>query len=308
MKRLIFFSLILTFLLSIIVAQGTDPDLKITIPKDYRNTPTSVIYTYSPTTGLFTPVQAAASGALIVSVRDEIAPVVLGNFNQVVDSSVTTEATVIGETTVVVDDTTGTYHNKYVIIFSSVANRFYVGTVLSIGANSLTLDTPFDFAFPVGSNINYTNRDMNVDGSSTTQVFGVRGQSADTITTVFDVTRIIITCVTDTPVDLTKFGDLTALTNGLVLRKRDGVYQNIFNVKSNQELAGIMYDFTVEAATNPAQGVDGFVARLTFGGKEKLGAVIRLNPGEDLEFLVQDDLTDLTSLRIVGEGHIAIEE
>lgn len=38
--------------------------------------------------------------------------------------------------------------------------------------------------------------------------------------------------------------------------------------KDNAEIAGIMYDWNPFAATNPAQGTDGFVARLTFGSEQ----------------------------------------
>ena len=67
------------------------------------------------------------------------------------------------------------------------------------------------------------------------------------------------------------------------------------------------YDWTPYLATNPQQGQDGFLFRLTFAGMNKLGVAIRLNPGEDLQFLVQDDLSGITVLEVTAEGHVVFE-
>lgn len=56
-------------------------------------------------------------------------------------------------------------------------------------------------------------------------------------------------------------------------------------------------------ATNPAQGVYGFLTRFNFSGQENLGVVIRLEENEALELVVQDDLTDLVDFKIMVQGH-----
>jgi len=130
-----------------------------------------------------------------------------------------------------------------------------------------------------------------LNGSVTPQTFGIRGSGVgEPIGAEFDITRIIIKCHASTAVDLNKFGDLAKLTNGLILRKRDDIYQNLFNIKDNGELAGLLYDWTVYQASHPTQAVDGFAARLTFSGQSKIGVTVRLAAGEDLEFIIQDDL------------------
>ena len=73
---------------------------------------------------------------------------------------------------------------------------------------------------------------------------------------------------------------------------------------SNAEIAGIMFDMNIYSAANPQQGFDGLNARLTFGGQSKLGVVIRIASGEDLQLIVQDDLTGLLAFEIMIEGHI----
>ncbi len=69
-------------------------------------------------------------------------------------------------------------------------------------------------------------------------------------------------------------------------------------------MAGITLDWDPYAAANPQQGINGFVSRLTFSGQEKLGVVTRLELGEDIELIVQDNLSTLISLEVVAEGSL----
>jgi hypothetical protein len=211
-----------------------------------------------------------------------------------------------GAYTITVTSTTGFIAGRYIILFDPASKNFSTYTQVGAPAGSvITLDTPLDFAYPSGTFADTAITNMNVDGSGTARVFGLRGTGAPPgVDISVDITRIIFRCLTATAVDLTTFGDLAKLTRGLVLRKRNSVVENIFNVKDNGEIAGIMYDFSVAAATNPQQGVDGFTGRLTFGGQSKIGVVIRLPIGDDLELLVQDDIDGLTVLEVIAEGHI----
>jgi hypothetical protein len=250
-----------------------------------------------------------SNGSIDVNSLDPTMTPVIVNFNKIVTSTTLTDTVAIDDYTIVVDDTTGVFANRYLTIFNVTLNRFYVGNVLSINVDTLTLDTPLDAAYPAGSFVDITTDEMAVDGSGASQTYGVRGVSPSPIGLSVDIVRIIFTCVTDSPVDLTKFGDITGgLTKGLVLRKRDGTYDNIFNVKTNRDLAGTMFDWEPYLASNPQQGVDGFVSRLTFGSMGKMGVVIRLMAGEDLELLVQDDLSDLATFKITAEGHFSEEQ
>lgn len=247
--------------------------------------------------------------AVDVAIQDQITPPVIANFNQILGFSLTSVATVIGEYTITVDDASSFSSGNYVIMYSPSDLRFYLGHVLSKATNMLTMDNPLDFAFPVGSVIKSTNTNLAVNGGTTPVVFGLRGVSETyPFDVVFDVTRIMFFCETASACSLALFGDLTALTKGLVLRKKNGDYYNIFNVKSNGELAGIMYDFQIIASTNPVFGQDGFIGRLTFAGQDKIGVALRLRSGEDVELLVQDDLSGLTKLEVVAEGHVVSED
>ena len=249
---------------------------------------------------------------LDVTLQDQATPSIIAKFNRVLNSTETVGAVAINDTTVTLDDTTEVAVGSYLVFFNPTSVRFMTATITSIATiPTVEIDTPFDFAFPAGTFVDVTNTNMAVDGSTTPVIFGLRGVGVPLgVNIVADITRIIISCTATSAVDLSKFANFAKLIKGLVLRKRDGVYENILNIKSNREMAGIMYDWTPFASTNPQQGIDGFVARLTFSGQSKIGVVKRLALGDDLEVIIQDDLLtaqggeSITELEIVAEGHI----
>jgi hypothetical protein len=239
-----------------------------------------------------------------VNIQDQHTGVIIASLsNEIASSTLATSPTAIDDLSFDVADATGFLTGHYLSIFNIDANRFYLATILGISTNTLTVDTPLDFAFPVGSFITAGEINLNVNGESTPVIYGLRN-TEEAIGSAFDITTLIFTCLTDTAVDLSKFGDITGgLDNGLVLRKKDGEYANTFNVKSNGDISNIM-DFDPQSATNPAQGQDGFIGTMTFAGQNKMGVTIRLEPGEDIQLIVQDDLTSLTSFSVIAEGHI----
>lgn len=238
-----------------------------------------------------------------VSIQDQTTPIIIASFSKEEAATTLSVLGVINLRTITVTSPTGFAAGKYLSIFSVVDNRFFLGLIISVVGSVVTLDTPLDFAFPVGSFVTCGTRNMNVNGSVTPVIFGVRNTD-EQIGSEFDITRIILHCETTAAIDLSKFGDIVGgITNGIVMRKVDGVQRNVFNAKTNGELKSLMYDFDITSAINPAQGQNGFTGRLTFGGQEKLGVVIRLKQGEDLQIVIQDDLSGLELLEIICEGH-----
>ena len=246
--------------------------------------------------------------ALDVALQDQTTDPIIAYFNQVHNS--TTLAVAVPDVStnpriIVVASATGIVVGSYIILFDPASVRFSTFFATAVNGVNITLDSPIDFEYPIGTFVDVAIVDMSVNGSVTPQVFGLRGTGAPPgIELSFDVTRIIFTCIAASPVSLSLFADITALTNGLLMRSRNARTKNVFNVKDNREIQGLMFDFTPSVATNPAQGEDGFVSRLTFGGQNKIGVVIRLPIGEDLEMWIQDNLLAITSFRIHAEGHI----
>ena len=135
------------------------------------------------------------------------------------------------DTVINVASATGMLVGDFIGIFSGVSgeNRFYFGEILIIATLAITLDTPIDFEFEAGDPVLNSTRDLNVNGSVTPQIFTVTtGTGIDGIEV--DITRFIISMVSSSAMDDSKFAHLSKLTNGLVLRQVDGTFQNIFNV------------------------------------------------------------------------------
>jgi hypothetical protein len=103
--------------------------------------------------------------------------------------------------------------------------------------------------------------------------------------------------------DDSKFGGRIALVNGIALRKNIPTAGNIhlWNCKTNGELGELSFDKSYDDKA-PA-GVYGFSSRLTYAGQSKHGVAIKLDPGEAVELLIQDDLTLLLTFTIMVEGH-----
>jgi hypothetical protein len=240
-----------------------------------------------------------------VFISDQTTDAIIQKFNQVHNSTTLNGAVAIDDTQIIVTDATGIVAGSHVILFDPASVRFMSCKALTPSGTTIPIDRPLDFAFPDGTFVDVAITDMAVDGSTTTQIFGLRGTGAPPgVDLKVDITRIIITMLTTNAPAYNLFGDLPALSKGITIRSRNGHYHNIVNVKTNGEWAGVMYDLSSADAVNPNQGQNGWVGRMTFAGTNKMGVAIRLPVGEDLEILIQDDLSGLELFEIVAEGHI----
>jgi hypothetical protein len=240
-----------------------------------------------------------------VNIQDQTTDVIIQKFNQVHNSTTLNGAVAIEEEEIIVTDATGIVAGSHLILFDPASVRFSTFIALTPSGTTIPLDRPLDFAYPDGTFVDVAITNMAVDGSVTTQVFGLRGTGAPPgVDLDVDITRIIITMLTTNPVAYDLFGDLPALTKGVTVRVRNGKYFNIVNFKTNGELAGAMYDLTSAEAVNPNQGQNGYIGRMTFAGTNKMGVAIRLPIGEDLEILIQDNLSLIEKFEVVAEGHI----
>lgn len=237
-----------------------------------------------------------------VAIQDQHSPIIIAKLSNVENETLLLNPVAIGDRDIVVVSASGIGEGDYMSMFDIASNRFYVGYAILVVGTTITLDSPIDFAYPAGSFVTSGVADMSVDGSVTPVIYGLRN-TTQSIGITADITRVIFTVLTSSAPTYATFGDIAALVNGIVLRKVDGSTHNIFNLKTNGELQGIMYDLAAADAVNPNQGQNGFVARLTFASPGKIGVTVRLAPGEDLQMIIQDDLTDIQLFELVCEGH-----
>jgi len=250
---------------------------------------------------------AEGTTGLGVFVQDQTTPSVIVKANKTIARTTLTANVSIDDETCNVADVTDMAAGQLLIVTSTVGARYFTSRILGISSNEITLDSPFDYAFESGQEAVATTTDMAVDGSVTPEVFGLRVAEplSGGIGLTVDVTRLIFKCFTDGATPLSAFGDIeNGIEKGFLVRRRNGYTQNLFDFHNNGEMAELMYDWTPYVASNPSQGQNGFVGRLTFAGQSKIGVAIRLEAGHDIEFHVRDDLSDLELFEVTIEGHV----
>lgn len=214
--------------------------------------------------------------------------------------------TVIGSRTITLTAGHGVTDGEIIELADNTVNKFMQSEVVvgGVSGNVITLDQPVNRVYTAaGALVQGSSNNLLVDGSVTPQVFSVLplpDQSGDMV-------RIILELRSSNSMDFTTFGGASELINGCVLRikNQDGTFINLFNFKSNSDFfeQGFDHEFLLPKGGNV---INGFVARVTWGGQSKHGVVIRLDGslGEELQIVIQDDLTSgNTRFHLTAQGH-----
>lgn len=243
-----------------------------------------------------------------VYIQDRTTEIIDLHFSKEIQQISIVTDTAIGDTTVTISSLAEPT-NANTICFKE-GNAFYQGTILSHEANGdnwdIVLDTPLDYAYTTATDCSKEALiNLAVNGAITPQIFIISPKGL-TAGVKWDITRILGVITDDATMDDGKFGGVSALTNGIVIRKVDGTYKNIFNAKTNGDLAVHMYDLTYIPATLGPAGRESVRFRRTFAGQEKAGVVIRLDASaeDELQCIIQDDLTALVDFTLIAQGHI----
>lgn len=189
------------------------------------------------------------------------------------------------------------------VIESRTAENFVQAEIIAVSVNTITVATPWSRTFPIGVVIGLGSPLLNVLGSQGTPViFSVDPSAVQNI----DLTRVILNFIDNMAMDFTTFGSLAELGTGCTLRykSQDGTFINLFNWRSNGELIERSFDHNFQSKVGG--GSFGFIARSTWAGQSKRGVTLRVDGarGEELQIVVQDDLTALNKFRVIAQGHI----
>lgn len=240
-------------------------------------------------------------GALDVHDADVHREVINQQFHQHTATSTTFAAAApAGSTSITLTDPTGFAIGHYLHLEDGGIENPHPKIVNLVGS-VVTLDRPLDFSFNIGDTIIRAIVNMNVLGTlASPQSFKVQPLSGQ----VMHITGILIEMTHGTAGDNGLFGDLTALTYGVVLRRYDGTTGTTatFTIwRTNSDIVTDVYDVTYSARSGGG-GNYGTNARGTFANA---GAIVYLDgtAGDYLEILIQDDLTSLNSFRIKAQGH-----
>jgi len=177
-------------------------------------------------------------------------------------------------------------------------------TIITIVDDVLTLDRQLDFNFDIGTTIEVVNFEMSVSGTIgnpiSFKLIPDKNQQ-------WYVVSLTISMIHSSTGDDSLFGDISPLLNGITFRGYNGLtdqYRTNSNWKTNGDFA---LDFGNLEYTDKAGG--GFHAtKAQVSLKVRSGAVPLLSGvnGDYLEFLVQDNLLALESVRVKAQGHIII--
>lgn len=247
--------------------------------------------------------QHLTNGAVDVILQDPTTPLLIVPLSNITNETTITSVFSRGDYDITVADPTGFIIDDIVTVYNLADNRVFFSHTLSVLGNVVTLSMPSDFDFAIGSFVTVGSTNMNVDGSVTPKVFGVRNPSNQDIPLRFDISRMMFKILADSSITLEKFGDIAGgILRGVLVRRVDGEWQNLFHWKTNAELKNLCFDLDIQAALGNQQ--DGLTARFTFGGQGKLGSVIRIGANEDLQIIIQDDLSSLSTFRAIAEGSV----
>lgn len=246
-----------------------------------------------------------ANGAVPVSIQDQTSRALNIRMNKVLSSGITLAAIpVVNGYDITLSPGHGVSVGENITVLEQNGMiELLFGKVLSIAGDVITLDTPVPYAFSLSSTVFTYDKNMNKDGSVTPVVFSI----TNAFTVPVDIVRFIFHITAATSMDDSKFGGISALTRGIVLRKKISAssYINYWNVKTNGEFGEIAFDKVYD--DKAPSGVYGLTVRITYGGQSKHGVVIRIDPGESIELVVQDDLTGEASFTMAMGGHVVTD-
>jgi len=191
-------------------------------------------------------------------------------------------------------------------MFDPVTQHGHTAHVVSIaGDNTVNMDRPVQYILPSASTvIQERTSNMNVDGSSTRQVFSI----GSPLVAELDIVRLMFQMTTTAVPTWLLFGDQDPLTRGVNFIQTSNTNGDVnhWNVMTNAELAHLMFDLNIYDAEHP-NGINGLAGRLTYGSQGKHGVTLRIGGGEALQIVIQDDLEDLLQFRIMAQGHIVTD-
>lgn len=206
-----------------------------------------------------------------------------------------------GATQVIVASAVGFAIGNHVEISSATEQEIVLPVITNIAGTTITLNQPLDNAYLIGDAFELATVDMNVTGTLGAPIsYTVAPEAGD----IWHIVRLNIEMTHTSAGDNGLFGDLAALTNGVVVRVYKGglgLYRTVTNWRTNSDMVTDFYNVTYAARSGGggAFGTNGQFSILNSG------SIIVLNgdDGDLMEILIQDDLSGLNSYVIKAQGH-----
>lgn len=240
------------------------------------------------------PESMESSGEVRVAIQDRT--------NDILDLKLTQKiATIVLAVDSVIDANQITLATGHGVVVGNVINiyesgRFFQCVATVVATDLITIDSNLDFAYSTKAIAERATDQLAVDGSTTKQVFFVNPH-----TSLWHITGISFSMTDNAAMDDSQFGGIPGLANGILVRKKDDIYKNLMNIKTNLDFQ--LHCIRTNYASKAPSGFFGFSAVKDFQGQN--GIVIELDGAKSDQFqvIVQDNLTGLTSFKCLVFGH-----
>jgi hypothetical protein len=248
---------------------------------------------------------STTSNALDVSLQDTTSPPFQYFLMREDKTDITlTSAVTKGDTVIAVSVGHGfTAGGEYMVIME---NDLYLQTkVMSVSTNDITIQNEVGNDFTTGATVIRGVIEMDVDGSSTPVDFIFNMRQG---VTPIDIQAVVVSIWNAAAAgDDGKFGDLTALTNGIRFVKENAIDQGLGTYRTNSDFR----EFGAVVEYNPRSGGGGnFGVDVIFDVKKTYGVVLRIDPAipEIFKGTVRDALQTLDRVRVSIMGQYTVGE
>lgn len=170
---------------------------------------------------------------------------------------------------------------------------FFQAHVIYVSGDNVTVGMPTDATFTTNASIIRGKINLAVNGATTPKHFYLRPLLS---TIPIDFSTVMVLMAHTTEADDGKFGGITALTNGLLIKRDGGFTQGLGNYRTNQKFR----DFGFEV-TYPAKAPSGtYATEARMRMIETFTQELRMDPrlNDFIQATVRDNLSGLTRLAI----------
>lgn len=234
------------------------------------------------------------NGALDVLLQDPENVSVNYYFYQLKGTTKPTQSYTTGSSVINVVSPTGAI--QYNVINIKTPTKFYQGLIKTISGNNITINPKLNFDITTDTIIEFGDYNMNKNGSVTPIEYILETPTNAS----WHLKTMNFSILDQTEMDDAKFGGITALTNGISLEKEDGITEHYWLVYSNGGFEEQGY--TTKYSSKAPAGYYGFNGRKDI--MEVNGTIVKLENGEKLKLIVNDDLTGLNKMTFTVNGHI----
>jgi hypothetical protein len=218
-----------------------------------------------------------------------------------------TIATPILTATVNPDDRT-IYVDSIASILPGDAITFYEGINFSqslvdstqSAPNRINLKSPMDLTYSTSAIVEIGDTNANLDGSGVIQELCIGPPSGAS----FDIYSMTMTITDNVVMDSAKYGGISSLNNGIVLRAENSIKRNFALIFNNigfaQQGSTTIYDDKAPAGF--------YGVRHSINVRESAGVALRLDgiTNDKIKLLIQDDLRGLNSSFMTVLGHVVM--